>query len=252
MMTTDTVEKVASATVAGSSARIVGAAKGVGMIEPKMATHISLVMTDALLDRTQLDAIFRRVVDRTLNRVSVDGDTSTSDTSVCMASGAAGAVDPAAFEAALDEVMLSLTKQIARDGEGATKLIEVRVDHARNDDQAEVVARSIVNSPLVKTAVHGAGRQVLRVRRHRPGKGRHPLRVAGGVPAAGRRCRVARVEQLHARCRRAHTRLAEHGEFRNDDVGLRSQRRLRADQRRLHDLNRAPPVRSHPHRRIRR
>lgn len=156
MMTTDTVEKVASATVAGSSARIVGAAKGVGMIEPKMATHISLVMTDALLDRTQLDAIFRRVVDRTLNRVSVDGDTSTSDTSVCMASGAAGAVDPAAFEAALDEVMLSLTKQIARDGEGATKLIEVRVDHARNDDQAEVVARSIVNSPLVKTAVHGA------------------------------------------------------------------------------------------------
>jgi glutamate N-acetyltransferase/amino-acid N-acetyltransferase len=113
-------------------------------------------MTDALLDGTQLDAIFRRVVDRTLNRVSVDGDTSTSDTSVCMASGAAGAVDPAAFEAALEEVMLSLTKQIARDGEGATKLIEVRVDHAHNDDQAEVVARSIVNSPLVKTAVHGA------------------------------------------------------------------------------------------------
>ncbi len=156
MMTTDTVEKVASAAVAGSSARIVGAAKGVGMIEPKMATHISLVMTDALIDRHQLDAIFRRVVERTLNRVSVDGDTSTSDTSVCMASGAAGRVDPVEFEAALDEVMLALTKQIARDGEGATKLIEVRIDHARDDDQAEVVARSIVNSPLVKTAVHGA------------------------------------------------------------------------------------------------
>lgn len=156
MMTTDTVEKVASADIAGSSARIVGTAKGVGMIEPKMATHISLVMTDALLDKSRLDATFRRVVDRTLNRVSVDGDTSTSDTSVCMASGAAGAVDPVAFEAALDEVMLSLTKQIARDGEGATKLIEVRVDNARDDNQAEVIARSIVNSPLVKTAVHGA------------------------------------------------------------------------------------------------
>lgn len=156
MMTTDTVEKVATAAVAGSSARIVGTAKGVGMIEPRMATHISLVMTDALLHPTELDAIFRRVVDRTLNRVSVDGDTSTSDTSVCMSSGAAGSVDPAAFESALDEVMLSLTKQIARDGEGATKLIEVRVDNARDDHQAEVVARSIVNSPLVKTAVHGA------------------------------------------------------------------------------------------------
>jgi glutamate N-acetyltransferase/amino-acid N-acetyltransferase len=156
MMTTDTVEKVASAGIAGSSARIVGAAKGVGMIEPRMATHISLVMTDAAIAPRDLDAIFRRVVDRTLNRVSVDGDTSTSDTSVCMASGAAGAVDPAAFEAALDDVMLSLTKQIARDGEGATKLIEVRVDHARDDHQAEIVARSIVNSPLVKTAVHGA------------------------------------------------------------------------------------------------
>jgi len=156
MMTTDTVEKVADANVTGSSARIVGTAKGVGMIEPKMATHISLVMTDARMDPHQFDAIFRRVVERTLNRVSVDGDTSTSDTSVCMASGAAGDVDPAAFEAALDEVMLSLTKQIARDGEGATKLIEVRVDRARDENQAEVVARSIVNSPLVKTAVHGA------------------------------------------------------------------------------------------------
>lgn len=156
MMTTDTVEKVASADVAGSTARIVGAAKGVGMIEPKMATHISLVMTDARIDPRDLDTIFRRVVDRTLNRVSVDGDTSTSDTSVCMASGATGDVDLAAFEAALDDVMLSLTKQIARDGEGATKLIEVRVDRAGSDHQAEVVARSIVNSPLVKTAVHGA------------------------------------------------------------------------------------------------
>ncbi|MGA0064713.1 MAG: bifunctional glutamate N-acetyltransferase/amino-acid acetyltransferase ArgJ [Ilumatobacteraceae bacterium] len=156
MMTTDTVAKVASADVAGSAARIVGTAKGVGMIEPKMATHISLVMTDARIDSRDLDTIFRRVVDRTLNRVSVDGDTSTSDTSVCMASGAAGDVDLAAFEAALDDVMLSLTKQIARDGEGATKLIEVRVDHAGSDHQAEVVARSIVNSPLVKTAVHGA------------------------------------------------------------------------------------------------
>jgi glutamate N-acetyltransferase/amino-acid N-acetyltransferase len=100
--------------------------------------------------------VYRRCVERTFNRVSIDTDTSTSDTTVCLASGAAGAVDSAAFEQALYEVMLSLTKQIARDGEGAEKLIEVRVDGARDTDQAVTVARSIVNSPLVKTAVHGA------------------------------------------------------------------------------------------------
>ena len=155
MMTTDTVAKVAEAHVADSDARIVGMAKGVGMIEPDMATHISLVFTDAELSSEDLDAAFRRVVDRTFNCVSIDTDTSTSDSSVIFASGDAGPVDPRAFDAALHAVCLDLTKQIARDGEGAHSLLEVRVDAARDRKQAKRVAKAVVNSPLVKTAVHG-------------------------------------------------------------------------------------------------
>jgi glutamate N-acetyltransferase/amino-acid N-acetyltransferase len=156
IMTTDTVPKVAEATVAGSKARVVGIAKGVGMIEPDMATMIAVVLTDAEVAAAELDATFRQVADRTFNCVSIDTDTSTSDTAVVLASGAAGPVDPSAFETALDDVCRSLTKQIARDGEGAHKLIEVVVDSARDHSQARRVAKSIVNSPLVKTAVHGA------------------------------------------------------------------------------------------------
>jgi len=156
IMTTDTRPKIAEAVVRGSSARIVGVAKGVGMIEPDMATHISLVFTDAAVSRGELETIFRSSVERTFNRVSIDTDTSTSDTTACLASGAAGAVDHAAFADALHTVLLSLTKQIARDGEGAERIIEVRVDRARDEEQAVTVARAIVNSPLVKTAVHGA------------------------------------------------------------------------------------------------
>lgn len=154
IMTTDTVPKIAEASC--GAARVVGVAKGVGMIEPDMATLIALFFTDAAVDGATLDAVFRRVIDRTLNCVSIDTDTSTSDTAVVLASGAAGPVDLAAFEEALGSVALSLTKQIARDGEGAEKLIEVRVSGGRDDVQAKRVAKAIVNSPLVKTAVHGA------------------------------------------------------------------------------------------------
>ena len=156
IMTTDTVHKVAQATISGSSARVVGVAKGVGMIEPNMATLITMIFTDALIAPNDLDRVFRRVIDRTFNCVSVDTDTSTSDTAIVMASGAAGSVKTDAFESALYEVALSLTKQVARDGEGAEKLIEVHVDGAKDLDQAKTVAKAIVNSPLVKTAVHGA------------------------------------------------------------------------------------------------
>ena len=156
IMTTDTVPKTAAATVAGSTARVVGVAKGVGMIEPDMATMIAMFFTDAALSAAQLDEVFRRVVNRTLNCVSVDTDTSTSDTAVVLANGACGTVDAAAFETALFDVAQSLTKQIARDGEGATTLIEVTVDGAATAEQAKRVAKAIVNSPLVKTAVHGA------------------------------------------------------------------------------------------------
>ncbi|MDA0372130.1 MAG: bifunctional glutamate N-acetyltransferase/amino-acid acetyltransferase ArgJ [Actinobacteria bacterium] len=156
IMTTDTVHKIAEATVGSGPARVVGVAKGVGMIEPDMATLITMCFTDAVVDRTTLDAVWRRVIDRTFNCVSVDTDTSTSDTAVVMASGAAGAVDTADLEHALYEVCESLTKQVARDGEGAEKLVTVLVDQARDDEQAKTVAKAIVNSPLVKTAVHGA------------------------------------------------------------------------------------------------
>jgi glutamate N-acetyltransferase/amino-acid N-acetyltransferase len=156
IMTTDTVHKTAEAVIAGSTARVVGVAKGVGMIEPNMATLITMMFTDADIDKTSLDQIFRRVIDKTFNCVSIDTDTSTSDTAIILASGAAGSVDIANFEQALSEVALSLTKQVARDGEGAEKLLEVCVDGARDVRQAKLVAKSIVNSPLVKTAVHGA------------------------------------------------------------------------------------------------
>ena len=154
IMTTDTHPKIAHASV--GNATIVGIAKGVGMIEPDMATLITLFVTDAEIDGEVLDTVFRSVIERTFNAVSVDTDTSTSDTAAIMASGVAGPVDAAAFADALGDVALALTKMIARDGEGATKMIEVFVDGARDDAQAKRVAKSIVNSPLVKTAVHGA------------------------------------------------------------------------------------------------
>ena len=156
MMTTDTVPKVASVDVGGGTATVVGIAKGVGMIEPDLATMIAVVLTDAAVPSAELDQRFRRVVERTFNCLSIDSDTSTSDTAVVLASGAAGPVDGEALEAALGVVAESLVKQIARDGEGAETLIEVVVDGARDRTQAKRVAKAIVNSPLVKTAVHGA------------------------------------------------------------------------------------------------
>ncbi|MBA3801406.1 MAG: bifunctional glutamate N-acetyltransferase/amino-acid acetyltransferase ArgJ [Acidimicrobiia bacterium] len=156
MMTTDTVAKVAESAVESSTAQVVGIAKGVGMIEPDMATMIAVILTDAEVPADELDATFRRVVERTFNCVSIDTDTSTSDTALVMASGAAGSVRPDALERALESVATELARKIAADGEGATTLIEVVVDAARDWAQAKRVAKSIVNSPLVKTAVHGA------------------------------------------------------------------------------------------------
>ena len=156
MMTTDTVAKVAESAVEGSTARVVGIAKGVGMIEPDMATMIAVILTDAEVPADELDATFRRVVERTFNCVSIDTDTSTSDTALVMANGAAGPVRPDALERALESVATELARTIAADGEGATTLIEVVVDASRDWAQAKRVAKSIVNSPLVKTAVHGA------------------------------------------------------------------------------------------------
>jgi glutamate N-acetyltransferase/amino-acid N-acetyltransferase len=154
IMTTDTHAKVASAVVGAGS--VVGFAKGVGMIEPDMATMLAVITTDAEIAPTDLDAMFRRVVARTFNALSVDTDTSTSDSAIMFASGSAGPVDLSVLEAAVYDVALDLTRQLAFDGEGAETLIVVNVEGARDDAQAKRVAKAIVNSPLVKTAVHGA------------------------------------------------------------------------------------------------
>lgn len=154
IMTTDTAAKHASARV--GDATIVGIAKGVGMIEPNMATLLTFFMTDAAIEQPVLDAMFRRVIDKTFNCLSIDTDTSTSDTAVILANGVQGEVDQVAFEAALEQIALYLVRTIARDGEGATKLLQVSVSGARDNGQAKRVAKTVVNSPLVKTMVHGA------------------------------------------------------------------------------------------------
>ena len=154
MMTTDTVAKTASRPA--GPATVVGVAKGVGMIEPNMATMLAFVFTDAEVETAALDRMWRRAVDDTFNCLSVDTDTSTSDTAVVLANGAAGPVPEGQLSMALREVCLDLTLQLARDGEGATKLLTVTVRQARDRAQAVRVAKSVVNSPLVKTAVHGA------------------------------------------------------------------------------------------------
>lgn len=154
IMTTDTRPKVRRARC--GDATLVGIAKGVGMMEPNMATLLTFFCTDAQIGPVVLDDVFRRVVDRTFNALSIDTDTSTSDTAAVFANGLAGPVDLVEFERTLGAVALDLVKDIARDGEGATKLIEVRVTGARDGAQAKRVAKVVVNSPLVKTAVHGA------------------------------------------------------------------------------------------------
>jgi len=154
MMTTDTHPKIATAKVGGAT--LTGIAKGVGMIEPNMATMLTWFFTDAELEQPVLDAVFRRVVDRTFNALSIDTDTSTSDSAAIFANGLAGPVDVTEFGEALYGVALSLVRMIASDGEGAGKLIEVRMTGARDDAQAKRIGKAVVNSPLVKTAVHGA------------------------------------------------------------------------------------------------
>ena len=155
IMTTDTVENVI-----GDDCRQLGCcfrvAKGVGMIEPNMATMIAMILTDADISAEVLQSTFSRVADSTFNCVSIDGDTSTSDTAIIMSSGVVTDVSHDAFESAVMQVCTDLTRQIAADGEGAETLIEVLVDEARDEAQARRVAKSIVNSPLVKTAIHGA------------------------------------------------------------------------------------------------
>jgi glutamate N-acetyltransferase/amino-acid N-acetyltransferase len=154
IMTTDKYPKYFSVKV--GSAVVTGIAKGAGMIEPNMATMLVYLMTDAELPKTAMKPMLKRVVDRTFNSMSIDTDTSTSDTVVLMANGLAGKVRLPAFEKALFEICENLTKEIARNGEGVTKLITVDVNRAQTFLQAKRVAKLVANSPLVKTAVYGS------------------------------------------------------------------------------------------------
>jgi glutamate N-acetyltransferase/amino-acid N-acetyltransferase len=162
IMTTDLVPKTALAEVkmGRGVVRIAGMTKGSGMIQPLMATTLGFVMTDAAIPPALLRAILKRSVERSYNRLSVDGDTSTNDTLVLLANGASGVrPDPRElpkFEEAVARVMESLAQAIARDGEGARKLITIRVTGAATGEGAARLARAIANSPLVKTAIAGA------------------------------------------------------------------------------------------------
>lgn len=164
IMTTDTIPKEAfvEISIGGQLVRLAGMAKGSGMIHPDLATMLAMLVTDAVIDPPVLDTALRQAVTLSFNRVTVDGDTSTNDTVLLLASGQAG--NPAielespefeTFVSALTELCVSLAKMIARDGEGATKLIEVTVTGAVSEAEAGQVATTIANSPLVKTAIFG-------------------------------------------------------------------------------------------------
>ena len=155
IMTTDTVPKIATAETAG--VRIAGVAKGAGMIHPDMATMLSFIMTDAEAPYSELDEALRYAVHRSFNSISVDGDTSTNDMVVVLANGAAGVRPPSEeFRDKLLEVCTQLATAIVRDGEGATKFVEITVEGAPSEEAAHTIGRTIAKSPLVKTAIYGA------------------------------------------------------------------------------------------------
>lgn len=164
IMTTDTFPKMEarSGQAGGSSYTVAGIAKGAGMIMPNMATMLSFIITDAAVDPAFLEKSFRCAVDTSFNAITVDGDMSTNDTCLIMANAMAnnppikpGTPEAEIFKALLHDVLLSLAKQIVKDGEGATKFVEVRVTGARNDIDAKRAALAIANSSLVKTAFFG-------------------------------------------------------------------------------------------------
>jgi glutamate N-acetyltransferase / amino-acid N-acetyltransferase len=163
ILTTDTRPKVATAIVEidGQPVRIAGACKGAGMIGPQLVPHATMLVylfTDAVIEPAYLDAYLQGAVEQSFNRISIDGDTSTNDTVLLLASGASGVTvgpDHAGFGVALEEVCISLAKQIVEDGEGVTHVVELLIEGASSDEDALAVAKAIAHSPLVKTAWAG-------------------------------------------------------------------------------------------------
>lgn len=163
IMTTDRHPKALSLDVAGSAATITWVAKGSGMIEPNMATMLCYIFTDARFTAPELDAMLRDAVRDSLNMLSVDSDTSTSDTCVLMANGTRGTPAEATFLSTLREGCTRMTEMLAADGEGASRMLRVTVEEALNDSEARRIARTINNSPLIKTMVAGADPNVGRI-----------------------------------------------------------------------------------------
>ncbi len=160
IMTTDTFAKGASAeiNIDGQQVKIAGIAKGSGMIAPDMATMLVYIFTDAVAERAELQALLSDLTDVTFNCITVDSDTSTSDTLLLAATGTSGVTvtrDHSAFRDALHSVMLDLAHQVVRDGEGATKFVEIAITGAATDQDAKTHAMAIANSPLIKTAIAG-------------------------------------------------------------------------------------------------
>jgi glutamate N-acetyltransferase / amino-acid N-acetyltransferase len=201
IMTTDTFPKLSTATarLGGKTVTINGIAKGSGMIAPDMATMLSFIFTDAALPAGILQKLLTRSVDRSFNCVTVDGDTSTSDTVLMFATGAAGGALKAlrspddarlkGFAKALDTLCMDLAHQVARDGEGAEKFIEIAITGAENDKAAHRIAMSVANSPLVKTAIAGEdanwGRVVMAIGKAGEKAIRDKLRIRiGGITVA--------------------------------------------------------------------
>jgi len=207
IMTTDTFPKVATATVKLGKAKVTisGMAKGAGMIAPDMATMLSFIFTDAPIAAGALQSLLKNGVEDTFNAVTIDGDTSTSDTLLAFATGAAAAngapkigraSDPRlkAFTKALREVLANLSEQVARDGEGARKLVEIIVEGAVTKPSARKIAMSVANSPLVKTAIAGEdanwGRVVMAVGKAGEPADRDKLSIAfNGIQVAKRGAR---------------------------------------------------------------
>jgi glutamate N-acetyltransferase / amino-acid N-acetyltransferase len=213
IMTTDTFPKVATATIKLGKAKvnICGMAKGAGMIAPDMATMLSFIFTDAPISAPALQALLKAGVEDTFNAVTIDGDTSTSDTLLAFATGAAAdngapkisrASDPRlkAFTKALNAVLADLSEQVARDGEGARKLVEIIVEGAKTKQSARKIAMSIANSPLVKTAIAGEdanwGRVVMAVGKAGEPADRDKLSIAfNGIQVAKRGARDASYDE---------------------------------------------------------
>ena len=255
IMTTDTRPKEAALRIeiGGRPITIGGIAKGVGMLEPHLATMFCFLATDAMVASDALPRVLRRAVDASLNRITVDGDQSTSDTVAVLANGLAenaplerGSRGLREFARGLEAVVAKLARMLVADGEGATKVVEVSVSGARTRREALLAARSVANSPLVKTAVNGAdpnwGRIMMAL-------GKSPARVAQDKVAIAYRRRSAGGEGHAQAGRAARQDPRAHGGARVFDqhrpgprprpgpgVDIGSQRGVRPDQRQVHDL----------------